>query len=165
MSTAIVLPTLTQWTKNHITALIQASNNTDLTAALDAFFSKDATIIVNGVQVSRLDFAKQVKIENFDEAGASVAFSANVEVPKDQDKPFDAGSVGVFYTAIISQAIRIRDVPVSSQVIASVNVVIEQDPSIPPPPPSPIHGFFDGRRVKALNQVIFQGPVTDQTFS
>ncbi|KAJ3512054.1 hypothetical protein NLJ89_g3747 [Agrocybe chaxingu] len=165
MSTAIVLPTLTQWTKNHITALIQASNNTDLDAALDAFLSKDASLTVNGVQVSRQDFAKQVQIENFDEAGASIAFRASVEVSKNQDKPFDTGSVGVFYTAIISQAIRIRDAPVNSQVTASVNVVIEQDPSIPPPPPSHIHGFFDGRRVKALNQVIIQGPVTDQTFS
>ena len=36
---------------------------------------------------------------------------------------------------------------------------IEQDPSIPVPPPSPIHGFSDRRRVKELNLVITDTPV------
>ena len=34
-----------------------------------------------------------------------------------------AGSVGVFYTALIQEAIRVRDAPVSSTITASVNVV------------------------------------------
>jgi hypothetical protein len=34
-----------------------------------------------------------------------------------------AGSIGVFYTALIQEAIRVRDAPVSSTITASVNVV------------------------------------------
>ncbi|KAF8153942.1 hypothetical protein B0H34DRAFT_676825 [Crassisporium funariophilum] len=159
MSTNIVLPTLTQWTKNHLTAIFEATSASDLTTAIDAFLSKSATITVNGASISRDDFTKQLQTEKFDEAGASVAFAGTVEVPTVADDHFTAGSVGVFYTAIIAEAIRIRDAAITSQVTASVNVVIAQDPAIPPPPPSPIHGFFDGRRVMALNQVSLQGPV------
>ncbi|KAF8958553.1 hypothetical protein BDZ97DRAFT_1439176 [Flammula alnicola] len=165
MSTNIVLPTLTQWTKNHITAIIEAQTQADLESAVDAFLSKNATITVNGVQISQADFVKQLSVENFAEAGATVAFSASVEVPADPKNTFDAGSVGVFYNAIISETFRIRDAPISSEVTASVNVVIAQDPSIPKPPPSPIHGFFDGRRVMALNEVRTQGAVQPQDSS
>jgi len=34
-----------------------------------------------------------------------------------------AGCVGLFYSALISEAIRIRDAPVSSEVTVSINVV------------------------------------------
>ena len=55
MSTAIVLSTLTQWTdsEDHI---INSANEQDLTSAVYAFLSKDATIVVNGVQISHAKF-------------------------------------------------------------------------------------------------------------
>ena len=53
MSTAIVLSTLAQWTENHI---INSANEQDLTSAVYAFLSKDATIVVNGVQISHAKF-------------------------------------------------------------------------------------------------------------
>ena len=81
----------------------------------------------------------QVQIEKFDEAGAEISFTASVQVPTDENKPFDvrpddgvqamtkvflqAGSVGLFYNALIVEAVRIRDAPVSSKITASVNVV------------------------------------------
>jgi len=92
MSTAIVLPTLTQWTENHITAIINATNQQDLTSAVDAFLSKDATIVVNGVQISHAEFEKQLQLEKFDEAGATTSFVGAVQVPADKDKPFDVSS-------------------------------------------------------------------------
>jgi hypothetical protein len=36
---------------------------------------------------------------------------------------------------------------------------IEQDLSLPGPPPPPIHGFSDRRRVKELNMVVTDAPV------
>lgn len=41
---------------------------------------------------------------------------------------------------------------------------IEQDPDIPIPPPSPIHGFSDRRRVKMLNQVVTNERVSFNIF-
>lgn len=92
MSTAIVLPTLTQWTENHITAIINATNQQDLTNAIDAFLSKNATIVVNGVEISRAEFKKQLQLEKFDEAGAAISFVGAIQVPADKDKPFDVSS-------------------------------------------------------------------------
>jgi len=88
MSQILLLP-LTQWTKNHITAIIQATNQTDLDSAIDAFLSQDATIVVNGVEVSRAEFVNQVQTEKFNEAGVTVSFAASVEVPADNDRPLD----------------------------------------------------------------------------
>ncbi|KAH9477140.1 hypothetical protein JR316_0011056 [Psilocybe cubensis] len=160
MSTAIVLPTLTEWTEQHITSIFQAKTNADLTSALDGFLSDKAVITFNGKQISRADYVGQLQAEKFREVSADVNFLGAVQAPTDPDQPFDAGSVGVFYNATIFENIKIRDVSVSRQVTASVNVVIAQDPDVPKPPPSPFRGFFDGRRVMALNQVSTQGPAT-----
>ncbi|KDR73953.1 hypothetical protein GALMADRAFT_157779 [Galerina marginata CBS 339.88] len=94
---------------------------------------------------------------------SSRSFTSAVEVPKDGEQPVVAGSVGVSYNAIVAEGIVIRDAAVTRQVTASVNVVIEQDPDIPKPRPSPIHGFFDGRRVMSLNQVSIEGQVPAQS--
>ncbi|KAF5329712.1 hypothetical protein D9619_009154 [Psilocybe cf. subviscida] len=164
MSVNIVLPTLTQWTKNHVTAIIQAKNQAALEAAVDAFLSKSATINVNGAQITRDAFVQQLSSENFDEQGATVNFNESVEVRADPTDGFSAGSVGLFYTAVIVEAIRVLGAPVSSQVTASLNVVIAEDPAIPPPHlPGGIHGFFDGRRVMALNEIRTQARVDAAT--
>ncbi|KDR73949.1 hypothetical protein GALMADRAFT_595444 [Galerina marginata CBS 339.88] len=163
MSTAIVLPDLTNWTKQHINAIFQATNQADFTSAIDAFLSDKATITSNGVTISRADFVSQVQGEKFDETGATVTFTSAVEVPSDTTQAALAGSVGVSYNAVITEGIRVLGGPVTRQVTASVNVVIFQDPDVPKPPPSPIRGFFDGRRVLSLNQVSLVGPVPAQT--
>lgn len=90
--TAIVLPNLTQWAEGHITAINQATNEKALTSALDDFLSKDATIVVNGVQVSRAEFQQQVFDEKFLETGATVSFLGAVQVPADKDNAFDVSS-------------------------------------------------------------------------
>lgn len=94
MSVNIVLPTLTQWTKNHVTSIIQAKSQADLEAAVDAFLSKSATINVNGAQLTRDAFVKQLSQENFDEQGATVNFNASVEARAD---PNDGFTVCAFY--------------------------------------------------------------------
>ncbi|KAJ7157874.1 hypothetical protein C8R43DRAFT_882763 [Mycena crocata] len=154
MSTNIVLPPLRAWAEQHLSSIIKATTQTTFNAAFDSFLSKHATITVNGKNVSRDDYKKQLQGEGFDEAGATVSFSGAVEVP-DPENPLQRGVVGLFYTAVISENIVIRDAPVQSQVTSSLNLVIEEDKSVPPPhlPPG-VHGFFDGRRVTVLNQVI-----------
>lgn len=161
-ATQIVLLPLSQWTENHLTAIFQATTASALEEALDAFLFKDATITVNGRTISRTEFTNLLSGEKFDETHASISFAGAVEVPADPKSPVLAGSVGVFFTAIVDEAIVIRDVPVQEQTTASINVVIEQDDSLPPPPRPPIRGFSDRRRVKVLNEVVLVGRVSPQ---
>ncbi|KAF8904680.1 hypothetical protein CPB84DRAFT_1677137 [Gymnopilus junonius] len=162
MSTNIVLPNLTNWTEQHLTSIFNATNQTNFTSAVNAFLSDKVAITVNGVSVSRADFVNNISAEKFDEQSATVTFSGAVEVPADSNNPITAGSVGVFYKASIVEGIRVLGAPVIRQVTASLNVVIAQDPDVPQPKPSPIHGFFDGRRVMSLNQVSIDGPAPIQ---
>jgi hypothetical protein len=92
MTTAIVLPTLTQWVEGHITAINEATNDKDLTRALDDFLSKNATIVVNGIHISRAEFETQLQGEKFLETGATVSFLGAVQVPADKERPFEASS-------------------------------------------------------------------------
>lgn len=147
MSSAIVLPTLTQWVENHLTAIIQAKTQTELESTLDAFFSKNATIIVNGTQISRADIFTQLYGQKIDEQSATVNFTASVAVPTTPGDNFtvraaansyidsrnrfpnllwtylQAGSVGVFYTVTIAESIRVLGGPVTKQVTTSLNAV------------------------------------------
>ncbi|KAF7373248.1 hypothetical protein MSAN_00533700 [Mycena sanguinolenta] len=154
MSVNIVLPPLKTWAQGHLSSIIKATTQTAFDSAFDAFVSKNATITVNGKKVSRDEYQKQLQGEEFDEAGADVQFNGAVEVPAESNS-IQAGVVGLFYTAVIAENIVVRDAPVERQITSSLNLVIEQDKSLSPPSlPHGIHGFFDGRRVIELNQVI-----------
>lgn len=81
MSDAIVLPSLSRWTKNHLTAIIQAKSASALNASLDAFLFKDAVITVNGRHITRAEFTTLLGAEKLDETTASISFTGAVEVP------------------------------------------------------------------------------------
>lgn len=89
MSSNIILPSLTNWTKNHISAIIEATTQADLGAAVDGFLSESATITVNGASVSRDQYKNILEREKFLETAATVAFSGEVEVPTDPSSSFD----------------------------------------------------------------------------
>lgn len=149
MSVNIVLPPLRTWAEQHLSSIIKATTQTAFDAAFDGFLSKSATVTVNGKHVSRDEYKKQLQGEGFDEAGAEVTFSGAVEVPADQNnsiqvcmislfpkipcnlRPPQAGVVGLFYTATISENIVIRDAPVQSQVTSSLNLVYVLQPTFP----------------------------------
>ena len=58
-------------------------------SALDEFLAKDATIVVNGVQISRAELENlRLQGKKFKQT-ATVSF---VGVPADKDKPFDVSS-------------------------------------------------------------------------
>jgi hypothetical protein len=87
MSANIVLPSLSNWTENHISAIYKATSQTDTSNALDDFLSKDAVITANGEKISRTDLTKDLQSEKFLELGASVTFVNIVEVPADKAAP------------------------------------------------------------------------------
>ena len=93
MSTDIVLPTLSRWAEQHITALFQATNEDDFNSAYDAFFTKNPHIVVNGKHISTSDYRKQLLQGKFAESGAQVAFTGAVEVPTDSSKPVDVSEL------------------------------------------------------------------------
>ena len=85
MSSAIVLPSLSNWTESHISAIYKAQSDTS--SAIDNFLSKDAVIVVNGKKISRDYFGKELQSEKFIEVSASVEFLNIVEVPSDKETP------------------------------------------------------------------------------
>ncbi|KAJ6542800.1 hypothetical protein B0H19DRAFT_1171954 [Mycena capillaripes] len=154
MASNIVLPPLKTWAEQHLSSIIKATTETAFDSAFEAFLSKHVTITVNGKNVSRDEYKKQLQGEGFDEAGATVEFSGAVEIPSENNS-IQSGVVGLFYTAIISENIVIRDAAIQSQITSSLNLVIEEDKTLTPPHlPHGIHGFFDERRVSVLNQII-----------
>ena len=103
MSTNIVLPSLSKWTEEHISAIYTSTSQPDTSNALDNFLSKDAVITVNGEKISRVDLTKGLQTEKFLEAGAIVTFNNIVEVPDDKDDP-----IKVIYLTFISIQISIK---------------------------------------------------------
>jgi len=150
---AIVLPNLTQWTESHLSAILKATNQADFDAAFDAFLAKHVTIVFNGVKISRDDLKSQWQGEKFDEQGATVSFNGAVAVPASTEETITAGFVGVFFTATIAEKILVLGAPAERTITSSLNVNIEQDQSLHRPT-GPVRGFFDGRRVTSLNQVV-----------
>ncbi|KIK09677.1 hypothetical protein K443DRAFT_82837, partial [Laccaria amethystina LaAM-08-1] len=159
---------LSQWTENHLPAIFQATTASAIEAALDGFLFKDAAITVNGRTISRTEFTNLLSGKKFDETHASVSFAGAVKVPADLKNPVLAGSVGVFLTANVDEAIIIRDVPVQEQTTASINVVyvtvlIQSQQLLTSPPPRHPDQEIDRRSVKVLNEVVLLGRVSPQS--
>ncbi|KDQ62740.1 hypothetical protein JAAARDRAFT_30645 [Jaapia argillacea MUCL 33604] len=156
MTSAIVLPNLTQWTESRITAILKATSTTDFDQAFDAFIAPDAQITVNGAPLTRDQYKQQLAGEGLLEALASVTFNGAVEVPTDGQL---AGTVGVFYVATIVSKLLIDGAPAESTITSSLNVVIKQYPTGNTGPPPPIRGYHDYRKVATLDQVFVGQPV------
>ncbi|KAJ7474989.1 hypothetical protein FB451DRAFT_1247199 [Mycena latifolia] len=151
MPAHIDLPPLKNWAEDHLSTIIKAKTQAVVDEAFDTFLAKDATLTVNGKRVSRDEYKNQLR--GLLEQSATVKFSDAVEVPADQSRPSQAGSVGLFYTAVIVEGINVHGAPVEDNVTSSVNLVIKEDKSLTPSPL--VHGgIFDGRRVFEVNQVI-----------
>ncbi|TCD62436.1 hypothetical protein EIP91_006898 [Steccherinum ochraceum] len=153
MSAAIVLPTLTNWLKQHLTTLYTATDRTAFNNAFSAFLTQDASITVNGSNVTHDEYMQQLLGQKFEESGAQVNFLATVEVPADADQPVLAGDVGTSFQATIDEKFLVLGAPETRSVNSSLNVVIIQDPSIKKPNLPGRGGAFDPRRVSVLNQI------------
>ena len=89
MSANIVLPTLSAWAQQHLTALFQATDKDSFNDAFAAFFTKHPSLTVNGRSVSVADYKRQLLLGKTFETDAQVAFTGTVQVPSDADSPFD----------------------------------------------------------------------------
>ncbi|KAH8093132.1 hypothetical protein BXZ70DRAFT_950206 [Cristinia sonorae] len=158
MSTAAVLPGLTDWVKQHVTTLYTATSKDAFTDAFNAFVAKNASITVNGKKISRDQYMQQLLSQKFEEAGAEVNFLATVEVPADPTQTDVAGDVGASFKATIDEKFLVLGVPETRIVTSSLNVVIIRDPTIEPPHLPGKGGLFDPRRVSVLNQVTVVDP-------
>ncbi|KAL0579224.1 hypothetical protein V5O48_002786 [Marasmius crinis-equi] len=156
MTSNIVLPPADTWAQQHLETLIKASSQADFDSAFDAFISKDVReIVLNGAAVSRDEYKQKFRSQVFDERSAVVSFTGTVASGDKANVSGGTGTVGLFYTAQYFEGIVIRDVPVEVDAKSSINLVVEQDPSLKPPTlPGGIHGFFDGRRVFQVNQIL-----------
>lgn len=99
MTSAIVLPPLSTWVKNHITTIIQATTQAAFNQAFDDFLEQKATITVNGQATSRDAYKAQLQGENFEEVAATVTFNGAVEVPKDATNTVEVGIFTVSFGA------------------------------------------------------------------
>jgi len=150
MAPGPVLLPLTTWTEEHISAIYNATTTADLDASLDAFLTKHAHITVNGKHLSREGYKALLAAEKANELNARVTFGGAIFVPSNSEKPADAGTVGLIFTAAITTHI-IK----TSTISASLNVTVIQDQHLNAPN-EPV--VFDKRRVSALNQILVDRP-------
>ncbi|KIM84098.1 hypothetical protein PILCRDRAFT_397772 [Piloderma croceum F 1598] len=136
MSTAIVLPTLSVWAEGHLSAVLQATTEAEFDSAFDGFVSKHANnITVNGQHLSRDQYKQQLMGESaVNKKSGSVKFNGVVEVSTDLEQPVKAGAVGAFYTATIELNEIVFGAPAQTESNSSINIVIEQDRTLPQPP-------------------------------
>ncbi|KAG7087412.1 hypothetical protein E1B28_013380 [Marasmius oreades] len=161
MNKNIVLPSADTWAQQRLSALIQASSQEDFNSAFDLFISHDVKEIVsNGDKISREEYKQKFRSQVFDERVATVAFAGTVVSGKDALLSGGTGNIGMFYTAKYFEGILIHAAPVEVDAKSSINLVVKHDPSLKAPS-FPGGGFFDGRRVFKLNQVLVDARPTE----
>ncbi|EKM52784.1 uncharacterized protein PHACADRAFT_198833 [Phanerochaete carnosa HHB-10118-sp] len=160
MAANIVLPPLTTWAEEHITALFNTTDESTFNEAFDNFVAASpSSIVVNGQRLTRAQYKDQVWKDKFLEAAAQVQYLGAVSVPKDENDPIKAGEVGVFLQATIDERLLVLGAPETRNVTLSLNLNVIQDPMLKPPSnPGGIHGFFDGRRVASIVAVSTSNP-------
>ena len=84
---AIALPSLTDWTKLHNDAMINAQTVDDLNAAADAFLSQNITIVVSGVSWTRDKYIQELAVNIPNRISSNVSYTAIIENPTDPSNP------------------------------------------------------------------------------
>ncbi|KIM80538.1 hypothetical protein PILCRDRAFT_822258 [Piloderma croceum F 1598] len=118
---------LTTWAQRHISAIYEAQSEDDFHHAFEAAFSPSLETFVNHEQVSR----ESIKDDMVQRRAAAISSSAKWEnvmaVPKDQEKPDEAGIVAGFLIVTRSLRFRIRVSHAQLLTILTINAKIEQD--------------------------------------
>ncbi|KAJ7743348.1 hypothetical protein B0H16DRAFT_1561494 [Mycena metata] len=128
------LPSLTEWTKNFLTAVVAAPSEDAANAGFDAYLADNVTISYNDMVVARADYVAMRVAHGF--PPTTVTVNQTIEVPTVANSS-QAGIVSVFFTAAIG----------SQVAIASMDLVIKQDTSLRTGP------GCDHRRIYGLTQV------------
>jgi len=86
MTAAIVLPSLTDWTKGKLAALIEANTQPKFDEVFDSFLAKEAVVTFNGAHVSREEYKQRLQEQSaLNQQSASVKFDAAVELPTSEE--------------------------------------------------------------------------------
>ena len=86
MTSAIVLPTLSVWAQNCVTALFQATNTDDFDTAFAGFMANDVeSIVVNGQQLTKDQLKQQLLSSKALETSAQVTYPGTLEVPSSEE--------------------------------------------------------------------------------
>ncbi|CCL99831.1 uncharacterized protein FIBRA_01855 [Fibroporia radiculosa] len=136
------VPPLAIWTKESVSALYTATSSANFNDAFNAFLADDAVFTVNGKHLTRAQYKDLLQGEKFLEGSAQVSFSDSVEVPKNENEPAEAGSVGLFFKVTVAERDLVFGAPVTRTVTSSLNVTIVED------------GSALNRRVSTLSQVV-----------
>ncbi|KAI6042534.1 hypothetical protein EDC04DRAFT_962759 [Pisolithus marmoratus] len=155
MSTAIVLPTLSAWAASHLSALLQSKTQADFDRAFEATFAQKLDVVVNAKRLTRDEFKKSLVEQSGaapGEADASVQIEGQTEVLGNQGQL--SGLVGLFYSALADSKYLVLGAPVENRTNSSINLTIEPTEKNPQPPTLHIRGYFDPRRVTAVNQIV-----------
>ena len=86
MSVAIVLPGLTDWTEQHVTAIYTATTDSDFESAFDAFLSQDVTITSNGQSLTRDQYKQKLLAQKKGEISGAVSFTGAVQANGSNDQ-------------------------------------------------------------------------------
>ncbi|KAG1826520.1 hypothetical protein EV424DRAFT_1319691 [Suillus variegatus] len=150
---ALVLPTLTAFTTSRLTAILTAKTQADFTAAFDALFARNLSVVYNGKQLSREQYQAQLLGQSsaaVEEQGASVSVQGQLEVPGNEGQI--SGIVGLFYSSIVDSRFLVFGAPAESKVTSSFNATIQATEPRPQSNPR-IRGYFDPRRIVTVNQI------------
>ncbi|KAJ7024147.1 hypothetical protein C8F04DRAFT_1132326 [Mycena alexandri] len=128
------LPSLTAWAQTHLTAVVAAPSADAANAAFDAFLADNVTITFDDMPVSRANYVAMRAAHGFPHT--TVVYNQALEVPTVANSS-QAGIVSLFFTATIG----------SQVAVASMDLVIKQDTSLPGGP------GCDRRRVYSITQV------------
>jgi len=154
MSAAIVLPSLSAWAASRFSSLLESKTQSVFDAAFEGTFARNLDVIVNGKHISR-DQYKELLLEQSgaapEEEDATVQIEGQTQVLGNQGQL--SGLVGLFYSSISDSKFLVLGAPVEKRTISSINLTIEPTEKNPQPPTLPIRGYFDPRRVTAVNQV------------
>ncbi|PSR76824.1 hypothetical protein PHLCEN_2v8205 [Hermanssonia centrifuga] len=150
MSSIPLLPNLSTWAQNRLTAIFQATTQDDFDLAYENFVAKQVHITVNGKHVSRADYKTQLWQEKGLESGAEVSYPGTVEVPGTDGEL--SGLVGLFLQATVAEKLLVFGAPETKSVNSSYNLTIALDSTLQHPG-GPINHHADDRRVSVLNKV------------
>ncbi|KAF8953604.1 hypothetical protein BDZ97DRAFT_1679151 [Flammula alnicola] len=91
------LSSLTEWTEQHLTALVVANTTAQLQTAIDSFISPNVALELNGANITLAGFTAFLQAGLPNRVSANVTFNAVVEVPSNPQSPAAAGWVGIFF--------------------------------------------------------------------
>ena len=60
MSEMFVLPTLTRWTENSLSAMLKATTKEEYDQAFDRFLARNAQVTVNGIPIAREEYKQRM---------------------------------------------------------------------------------------------------------